>query len=58
LVLIPAICMLIRPIFLGSYHPGSEISGEASNVSVATAAPGHKYHREKEKVNITENDIN
>jgi len=58
LVLIPAICMLIRPKFLGTCPPDAEISVESSRDAAATAAAGHGYHEEHEKIGITENEIN
>jgi len=54
----PALCMLIRPKFLGTCPPDAEISVESSRDAAATAAAGHGYHEEHEKIGITENEIN
>ena len=57
LVLMPAICMLIRPKFLGPYPADDGISPEAYNESVETTAIGREFHREEEKVSIIENNV-
>ncbi len=58
LVLIPAICMLIKPRFLGSCRPEPEAPPEISGAFITATADDYKSYNEKEIVSITENEVN